>query len=175
MPSLHNPQTSQKLSESRLRVTWQEPSRPPACPQGLGQATLCPAPTGAGGAGDPAMEAAWAEAGEDAERDLPTGWQGRRGGAGASSSQDKHHGQPRTSSGSQLRCLCHQASWEPAGTFVRTVGESSPALGTAAGFRQQQRHCSKPALRGCPGEKELATYHAALSYSAQIRTNSSRW
>lgn len=33
----------------------------------------------------------------------------------------------------------------------------------------------KPALRGCSGEKELATYHAALSYSAQIRTNSSRW
>lgn len=84
------------------------------------------------------MEAAWAEAGEDAERDLPMGWQGRRGGAGASSSQDKHHGQPRTSSGSQLRCLCHQASWELAGTFVRTVGESSPALGTAAGFWQQQ-------------------------------------
>lgn len=33
----------------------------------------------------------------------------------------------------------------------------------------------KPDWRGCLGEKELATYHAALSYSAQIRTNSSRW
>lgn len=173
MPSLHNPQTPQKLSESRLRVTWQEPSRPPSMSPRPGTSHPLPCPNG--GAGDPAMEAAWAEAGEDAERDLPMGWQGRKGGAGASSSQDKHHGQPRTSSGSQLRCLCHQTSWEPAGTFVRTVGESSPALGTAAGFRQQQRHCSKPALRGCPGEKELATYHAALSYSAQIRTNSSRW
>lgn len=73
------------------------------------------------------------------------------------------------------RRLCHQVLQEAAAALVRSTGESSPSPtipGITAGHRDAR---FKPALRGCAGEKELATYHAALSYSAQIRTNSSRW
>lgn len=79
------------------------------------------------------------------------------------------------------RCLCHQAGIVGTGCCPCNDCKCEQPFSDRPGHHswfpmaEHRDTCLKPALRGCSGEKELATYHAALSYSAQIRTNSSRW